>query len=177
MDGWVLQFDAVEGEGFKVAEFLFHDGYLHTDDDVADDLACSGFMGGVVCREMRRDEVDGRSGDGDGCLGGAGSSGSVMMLGDCRRCIWRRGWYVDRGKEGTNFLGFRSSRGVRVLGDGGACSLRRALGSIVGISDVTLPLLLGIMGGFAIDFFGIQDRDGSRGSECMTYTVRIVKVC
>ena len=36
MDGGVLLFDAVEGEGFEVAEVRFQDGDLHTEDDVAD---------------------------------------------------------------------------------------------------------------------------------------------
>ena len=147
---------------------------------MADDLAFSGFRGLLGVHEMRAvhgDEVGGGSGVGDGCLGGASSSGRVMMLDGRGRFIWRRGWYVDRGKEGTLCLGFWSSRSVRGLGDGGACALRRALGSIVGISDVTLPLLLGIMGGFAIDFFGIQDGHGSSGSDCMAYAVRVLKVC
>ena len=180
MDGWVdgaLPFDAFEGEAFNVAEVLLHDGNLHTDRDVADDLAYGRFRGRIGCHEMRGGEVGGRSRDGDGCLGGARSGGSVVMLGDRGRFIWRRGWFVDWRKGGACALGLGSSRGVRVLGFGGACALRRALGRVIGISVLTLPLWLRIMGGVAIDLFGIQDRDGSRGSDCMIYAVCVLKVC
>ena len=178
MDG-SLPFDAFEGEAFNVAEVLLHDGDLHADGDVADDLAYGRFRGRIGCHGMRGGDVGGRSGDGDGCLGGPRGGGSVAMLGVRGRFIWRRGWFVDWGKGGACALGLGSSRGVRVLGLGlgSACALGCALGSVVGISILTFLLLLGIMGGVAIDLFGIQDRDGSRGSDCMIYAVCVLKVC
>ena len=63
-----------------------------------------------------------------------------------------------------------------MLGFGGACALGRALGGVVGIGELTLALLLGIMGAVARDFFGIQDRDGSRGGGCMAGAVRVLEV-
>ena len=134
-------------------------------------------MGRVGWREMGGDEVGGGSGDGDGCVGGAGAGGGVTMLDDHGRFVWRCGWYIDRGKGETCSIGLGNSRAVRVLGDGGACALCRALGSVVRVSGVALSLLLGIMGGGAIDLFRIQDRHGSRGSGCVACAVRVVKVC
>lgn len=166
-DGWTdgsLPFDAAEREGFEVAEVLFHDGDLETHDDVADDLACNGFMGWVGRREMRADEVGGGSGDGVACIDGV---------------TWRSCRCVDRSKSGTCSLGLRSGRGVRVLGDGdgGACALCRALGSIIGFSDLSLALLLGIRGGVAIDVFGVQDGDGPRRNGCVVCAVGVLEVC
>ena len=118
---------------------------------------------------MRGDEVRGWSGDELSCRGSVSSGG---------RFIWCRGRFVDRGKGGTDALGLRrSSRGVRVLDDGRTCALCRALGRIIGISDVTFTLLLGIRGGVAVDFFGIQDRDDLGGGCCVADAVRVFKVC
>ena len=104
-------------------------------------------MGRVDIREMSALHCD-EVGGGVGCLGGAGSGGSVAILDNRERFIWRCGWFVDGGEGGAYSLGFSSRRGVRVIGFGfgGACALRRARGSVVGSGEVMLAILFGIMG-------------------------------